>query len=52
MRRLSVRGCPLEMSDLESQLITIQINQDIKKQKAGSQSGASFSKCADSNTNT
>ncbi len=32
MRRLSIRGCPLEMSDLES---TIQINQDIKKQKQG-----------------
>jgi len=35
MRRLSIRGCPLEMYDLESQLITIQINQDIKKQKQG-----------------
>lgn len=35
MRRLSIRGCPLEMSDLESQLITVQINQDIKKQKQG-----------------
>lgn len=36
----------------QSQLIIFPINQDVIKQKQGSQSGAFFYKCADSNINT